>query len=289
MKQIKYFIQFIIIFFFFIIFKLLGIKISLLISSFLFKNIGPFFKSRSIIFSNLSIVFPNLTKEQKKKMINKMWADYGKIFAEYVFIKKFRTSSNYQKKITVENQELLEKIKIQNEPVIFISGHFNNFELMAMHIEKSGINLAAIYRPLNNKFLNPIMENIRKNYICKKQIKKGISGTKQLLKEFKNGTSIALMIDQRVSEGLRCNLFNREALTTTIPAQFIKKFGASVVPIYIERSRDNNFKLKILNEEKFSKNDTIEKITLKLNRILEKMIIARIQNNGFGHIIGGKL
>lgn len=274
MKQIKYFIQFIIIFFFFIIFKLLGIKISLLISSFLFKNIGPFFKSRSIIFSNLSIVFPNLTKEQKKKMINKMWADYGKIFAEYVFIKKFRTSSNYQKKITVENQELLEKIKIQNEPVIFISGHFNNFELMAMHIEKSGINLAAIYRPLNNKFLNPIMENIRKNYICKKQIKKGISGTKQLLKEFKNGTSIALMIDQRVSEGLRCNLFNREALTTTIPAQFIKKFGASVVPIYIERSRDNNFKLKILNEEKFSKNDTIEKITLKLNRILEKMIVA---------------
>ncbi len=274
MRQIKYFIQFIIIFFFFIIFKLLGIKISLLISSFLFKNIGPFFKSRSIIFSNLSIVFPNLTEEQKKKMVNKMWADYGKIFAEYVFIKKFRTSSNYQKKITVENQELLEKIKIQNEPVIFISGHFNNFELMAMHIEKSGINLAAIYRPLNNKFLNPIMENIRKNYICKKQIKKGISGTKQLLKEFKNGTSIALMIDQRVSEGLRCNLFNREALTTTIPAQFIKKFGASVVPIYIERSRDNNFKLKILNEEKFSKNDTIEKITLKLNRILEKMIVT---------------
>ena len=203
-----------------------------------------------------------------------MWSDYGKIFAEYIFIKKFRTSSDYQKKITVENQELLEKIKIQNEPVIFISGHFNNFELMAMHIEKSGINLAAIYRPLNNRFLNPIMENIRKNYICKKQIKKGISGTKQLLKEFKNGTSIALMIDQRVSEGLRCNLFNREALTTTIPAQFIKKFGASVVPIYIERSRDNNFKLKILNEEKFSKNDTIEKITLKLNRILEKMIVT---------------
>ena len=274
MKQIKYFIQFIIIFFFFIIFKLLGIKISLLVSSFLFRNIGPFFKSRSVILSNLSIVFPSLAEDQKKQIIDKMWSDYGKIFAEYVFIKKFRTSSDYQKKITVENQELLEKIKTQNEPVIFISGHFNNFELMAMHIEKSGINLAAIYRPLNNKFLNPIMENIRKNYICKKQIKKGISGTKQLLKEFKNGTSIALMIDQRVSEGLKCNLFKQKALTTTIPAQFIKKFGASVVPIYIERSIDNNFKLKILNEEKFSENDTIEKITLKLNRILEKMIVT---------------
>ena len=272
MKQIKYFIQFIIIFFFFIIFKLLGIKISLLVSSFLFRNIGPFFKSRSVIISNLSIVFPSLTKDQKKKIIDKMWSDYGKIFAEYVFIKKFRTSSDYQKKITVENQELLEKIKTQDEPVIFISGHFNNFELMAMHIEKSGINLAAIYRPLNNKFLNPIMENIRKNYICKKQIKKGISGTKELLKEFKNGTSIALMIDQRVSEGIKSDLFGKEALTTTIPAQFIKKFNVIVVPIYIERIDNDDFKLNIYENIQFSKEDSIASITLKLNKILEKMI-----------------
>ena len=106
---------------------------------------------------------------------------------------------------------------------------------MAMHIEKSGLDLAAIYRPLNNKFLNPIMENIRKKYICKKQIKKGISGTRLLLKYFKNGTSIALMIDQRVSQGIKSNFFNKKHLTTTIPAQFVKKFKCKVVPIYIER------------------------------------------------------
>ena len=274
MRQIKYFLQFFLISFLFLIFKLLGIKISLLISSFIFKNVGPLFKSKSVIESNLSIVFPKLTEDQKENIINKMWANYGKIFAEYVFLKKFRTAQNYQKKITIENQEVLEKIKIRNKPVIFISGHFNNFELMAMHIEKSGINLAAIYRPLNNKFLNPIMEKIRKKYICRKQIKKGISGTKELLKEFKNGTSIALMIDQRVSEGLKCSFFNKEALTTTIPAQFAKKFGASVVPIYIERSINDDFKLKILNEEKFSKEESIYKITLKLNKILEEMVVT---------------
>jgi len=116
------------------------------------------------------------------------------------------------------------------------------------------------------------MENIRKNYICKKQIQKGISGTKELLKEFKNGTSIALMIDQRVSEGIKCDFFGEEALTTTIPAQFVKKFDAEVVPIYIERSINDNFKIKIFDNIQFSKNDSIEKITLKLNKILEKMI-----------------
>ena len=202
-----------------------------------------------------------------------MWGNYGRIFAEYMYIKNFREGS-LSANIEISGQNFLNEIKNNNETVIFVSGHFNNFELMAMHIEKSGINLAAVYRPLNNKFLNPIMERIRKKYICKKQIKKGISGTKELLKEFKNGTSIALMIDQRVSEGLKCNFFNKEALTTTIPAQFIKKFGASVVPIYIERSINDDFKLKIQHEEQFSKEDSIIKITLKLNRILERMIIT---------------
>ena len=74
------------------------------------------------------------------------------------------------------------KLKKSNKPVIFISGHFSNFELMAMHIEKAGIELSAIYRPLNNIFLNKIMEKIRKKYICKNQIKKGIGGMRELIK-----------------------------------------------------------------------------------------------------------
>ena len=273
MKKIKYLLQFVIIIFLFFIFRILGLKISRFISSFIFKNFGPLFRSKKTSYKNLSLIFPNLDQKEKNKIIKKMWDNYGKIFCEYVFIKEFRTNSKFSKKIVVENQEILEKIKTKKDPVIFISGHFNNFELMAMHIEKSGINLAAVYRPLNNIFLNPTMERIRKKYICKKQIKKGISGTKELLKEFKLKTSIALMIDQRVSEGIECDLFKKKALTTTIPAQFIKKFNTSVVPIYIERKSCGDFKLKIYENIEFSKNDTIEEITLELNKILEKMIL----------------
>ena len=173
-------------------------------------------------------------------IINEMWENYGRILSEYVFIKDFRNSS-LENNFQVEGQEILEKISENKEPVIFVSGHFNNFELMAMHIEKSGVNLAAIYRPLNNKFLNLIMEKIRKKYICKNQIKKGISGTKELLSFFKNGSSIALMIDQRVSQGIKSKFFRQEAFTTTIPAQFVKKFNCKIVPIYIEREEDNKF------------------------------------------------
>ena len=269
MKNIKYFFQFLIIITLFLIYKTLGLKYSSILSAQIFKILGPLFRSSEISHKNLTTAFPELNKIQRNKILKKMWLNYGRIFAEYLFIKDIKSSNN----LIVENQEILEKIKKESKPVIFVSGHFNNFELMAMHIEKSGIDLAAIYRPLNNIFLNPIMEKIRKKYICKKQIKKGISGTKEMLQNFKNGSSIALMIDQRVSQGIRSNFFNKEALTTTIPAQFVKKFNTKVVPIYIERTKNNNFKLKIYKPLEFENNDSLEKITLDLNKILEKMII----------------
>ena len=135
-----------------------------------------------------------------------MWNNYGRIFAEYVFIKSFR-SGKLNTRISVQGQDILDKIKKNNQQVVFISGHFSNFELMAMHLEKTGIKLSAIYRPLNNIFLNIIMENIRKKYICKNQIKKGIGGIKKIIQLKKQNYSTALMIDQRVSEGIKSNFF----------------------------------------------------------------------------------
>jgi len=201
-----------------------------------------------------------------------MWANYGRILSEYLFIKNFR-NSKLKNFLNIEGQEILDEICHSNEQVVFISGHFNNFELMAMQIEKSGINLAAIYRPLNNIFLNKIMERIRKKYICKNQIKKGKSGTRELLESFKKKNSIALMIDQRVSEGISSNFFGKPALTTTIPAQLVKKFGCKVVPIYIERTNGFYFKMKINQPIKYNDTSSIEEITLDLNKRLEEMIL----------------
>ena len=272
MKYIKYFLQFLLISCLLIFFRIIGLKFSRIIASKLFSTFGPFFRSKKIIEQNISFAFNESDKEFKKVIINNMWKSYGKILAEYAFMKYFRKIKT-EKFLKIKGQEILEEIKHSKVPVIFVSGHFDNFELMAMHIEKSGVDLAAIYRPLNNNFLSPLMENIRKKYICNKQIKKGISGTKETLKYFKSGTSIALMIDQRVSQGIKSLLFKNAALTTTIPAQFVKKFNCKIVPIYIERKSDENFMLEIMQPINFDNDKTIENITLELNQLLEKMII----------------
>ena len=268
-KFIRYLIETLIIVMFFSIFKIVGIKISTFISGKIFTIIGPLFRSKNIVSKNLKKAFPNISDDEIKNHIHEMWNYYGKIFAEYPFLKNFR-NSNLRNNIEIDGKENLKEI--QNENVVFISGHFDNFELMAMSLEKEGINLAAVYRPLNNYFLNKIMEYLRKKYICKNQIKKGRTGVRNLLTLFKNGSSIALMIDQRVSEGLKLNFFQEKAYTTTIPAQFVKKFNCRVVPIYIDRIKEINFRLTISKPLKFEKNDSLEKISQDLNFWLERTI-----------------
>ena len=270
MKYIKYFLQFCFVVIFFSIFKILGPAVSSNLGGKLFEIIGPIFRSKSIIKKNLKIAMTNIGDEEITKISKLMWNNYGRVFAEYMFIKDFRFNK-LGSNIQVEGQDILENLKKNNHSAIFISGHFANFELMAMHIEKSGLDLCAIYRPLNNIFINKIMERIRKKYICKNQIKKGINGVRDSINYIKEGYSIALMIDQRVSEGEKLNFFNKPALTTTLPAQLAKKYNLPIIPVFIER-KNENFKIKFFKNinASYFKNKT--ELTVRLNEILENMI-----------------
>ena len=202
-----------------------------------------------------------------------MWSNYGKTFIEYIFLKNFKDNNLH---IKIKGEDILQKIINKNKPVIFVSGHFANFELMSMELTKKNIKLATIYRPLNNFFINPFMEHVRRKYVCKNQIKKGLPGVKVAINYIKNNFSVALMIDQRVSEGEKIPFFEHMALTTTLPAQLATKYKLDIVPIYIARDEKDNFEIEIydpiknLNEQ----SPETEKLdmTIKLNKVLERMI-----------------
>ena len=268
-KQIYYLIHAIFIYLFFFIGRILGIKISRKIFSFIFLKLGPLFKSKKIIKKNLKIYSNDISDFDEKRIINGMWKNFGMTFIEYIHLDKLRRFST----IEINGEKNLENLIRLNKPVIFVSGHFSNFELMSMAITKKQIPLATIYRPLNNLFLNPFMEHLRKTFICKNQIKKGINGVRDAIEFIKKNHSIALMIDQRVSEGEKINFFGKPAFTTTLPAQLSLKYDIGIIPVFIERINDERFKIQF-HEEINPKNfkNKIE-LTKKLNEILEKMII----------------
>ena len=269
-KIIKYFFESIFIYLFFFIIKIIGLFLSRKLFSFIFKIVGPMIKTKKIIKKNLLKFSKSLSNDERDQIISNMWSNYGMTFVEYIYLKRFKKETSH---IKIIGGEILDQISQSGKPVIFISGHFANFELMSMEITKKKIKLATIYRPLNNFFLNPFMEFLRKKYICKNQIKKGRKGVKESIDYIRKNNSLAVMIDQRVSEGEKINFFNEEALTSTLPAQLAFKFNLDIVPIFIERKLDNSFVMQVyepINTKKF-KNKL--KLSKQLNQILEGMIL----------------
>ena len=277
MKIIKYFFEFVTIISLFCIFKIIGLKNASNLGSVLGRFIGPLFRSKHITKQNIKIGLGELDQKKETEIINSMWSNIGRTFAEYPFLKDFKFNKINFDHIKINGTKYLDEIKKNNEPTIFYSCHFANFELMAMELDKFGIKCAAIYRPLNNFFLNPLMEYLRMKYICPNQIPKGRMGMREIISKVKDGYSIALMVDQRVSEGPRTPFFNKPAHTTTIPAQLALKYNCKLVPISLERKEGPNFEMTIHEPYKIEKTGNDEEdtknITLKINQILEKMIV----------------
>ena len=274
MKIFKYLIEALLIYTFFIIIKVLRINFSRKLFSYIFNKIGPLIKSKEVIEENLERILGSLDHDNKHKIISKMWSNYSSTFVEYLFLNNFKKNSQH---ITIKGEEILNKIIQANKPVIFISGHFANFELMSMELTKRKIKLATIYRPLNNFFLNPFMEYVRRKYICRNQIKKGIAGIRDAVEYIKDNHCVALMVDQRVSEGKKLSFFNKNALTTTLPAQLALRYKCDIVPIYIFRKPNDYFEMEVFEPiSVLSKSETeIDKleISLKINKLIEQMVL----------------
>ena len=268
-KVINYFVQSILIYLFFIFGRIMGLNLARNFFSYLFEKIGPIFKSKKIILDNLQKI-SNFKKVDNDKIISSMWKNYGMTFIEYIFLDIFVKNSNH---IEIIGENNLNKIIEINKPVIFVSGHFANYELMSMEITKKKIKLATIYRPLNNFFLNPFMEFLRKKFVCKNQIRKGLNGVRDSIKFIKKGYSVALMIDQRVSEGEKIDFFGDPAFTTTLPAQLAIKHNLFIVPVFIERIDKKKFKIEFKDFVDPSKYNNKIQLSKKLNQILEQMII----------------
>ena len=271
-KKFFHLIQSVIIYLFYLFSKVIGLKLSRIFFSFIFEKFGNLFRSKKIILDNLDRIKPGLSKLEKKIIINKMWSNYGKTFIEYIYLRSFKNKSDH---IIIKNREAIDEIVEKNKPVIFVSGHFANYELMSMELTRANIKLATIYRPLNNIFLNPFMEYIRKTFVCKNQIKKGLNGVKESLEYMKKGYSVALMVDQRVSEGPRTSFFNGKAHTTTLPAQLSYRFDCDIVPIYISRDKNDRFEMEILDPIYILENEKKDKelITKKINQTIEKLVL----------------
>ncbi len=272
MKIIRYFLEFILVIFFFLIFKIIGLKLSSKLGEIIGRYFGPLFRKKAIAKKNILIAFPNINETSIDQIIDDMWRNIGSIFGEYIHINKFSILDEEKNKIVFTNKSNLQILKNNKKPIVFFSGHFANFELMAKCLRELEFNIGAIYRPLNNIFLNPIMEFIRKKYICSIQIEKGSAGTKKLIKHISTNNPLALMIDQRLSSSIRVPFFNQPATTTTTPAQLSIKYDALLVPVFLKRLKKTKYEFFIEEPLVVKKTNNYEKDIFNITEIMNKKI-----------------
>ena len=277
MKIIRYFVEFIIVVIFFTIFKIIGPKLSSNLGGCIGKYFGPFLRKKEIIKKNIFFAFPNISEKEMNKLINKMWENIGRVFAEYAHLNKFSIYDKKKIKINFTNKINIEKLKNYNKPIVFFSGHFSNFELMGVCLKELNFNIGVIYRPLNNIFVNPIWELIKINS-SSTLIEKGPKGSKKLIKHIKQNNSLGLLVDQRLSSSIHVPFFGRLATTTTTPAKLAIKHDALLVPMFIKRVNEIEFEFFIYEPIVINKTNNYKKdifnIAKSMNKKIEEFIIS---------------
>ena len=276
---IRYLIEFFLFKIFFIVLSLFSRKIAKIIFSYSFMFLGRLSKYNKIAKNNCKIVFSEISDKEITKIINDSWKNLGKNLYELNNLKKLIDDKNA---IKILGLEKLKKIKKENSPVIFFSIHSGNWEICVPILDKSGFNIGAIYRHINNVFFDRYIFKKRTDSLKTKNsfyTPKGKLSAKEILEGVINNKNIFLLVDQKDSAGTLINFFGRKVKTQTGFLKIARKYNLKIIPMRNIRLPDNT--LQITFEEPLDhSNDNIsdDKKMLEINAIVERWIRESPEN-----------
>ena len=273
LKFIRYSIEMQFLLFFYVFCKLLRIDKSSKSIGFVAEKIGPLLGISKRADKNLKKAFQNLNFEERKRIIEKMWNNLGRTSAEFFNIK---TLIKDEDRIKIKGKNVIEKYK--NQGVIYVSGHLANWEFIPIAIMRKDKKVAAVFRESNNFLFNNWMIKQRK-LITKNQFPKGISGTKEILNFLKNKGSVAMLVDQKLSNGVKAKFFKMNAMTASVPATLALKYRYPIVPLNVRRIKNVTFEIEFFPSIEINESGNLEEdilnFTNKINQFLEEKIIEK--------------
>ena len=270
---IRYFIEFFLYKIVFVILNLFSKKFSKNIFSYSFMLLGRLSNYNKIAKNNCKIVFSDFSDKEITKIINNSWKNLGKNLYELNNLKKLIDDKNA---IKILGLEKLKKIKKENSPVIFFSIHSGNWEICVPILDKSGFNIGAIYRHINNVFFDRYIFKKRTDSLKTKNsfyTPKGKLSAKEILEGVINNKNIFLLVDQKDSAGTLINFFGRKVKTQTGFLKIARKYNLKIIPMRNIRLPDNTLRITFEKPLEHS-NDKISdaKKMLEINEIGERCI-----------------
>lgn len=226
---------------------------------------------------NLRIAFPDAGDCEIKRLLRAQWTELGRSLTEFVIVDRIVADTS---RLEIEGLERLHAIAASGRPVVFISGHFSNFELMAAAIVRAGVKVQVTYRAMNNPYVDERVRRVRYRYGVRLFAPKGLDGARELMRALERGESVALMNDQKFNGGIATPLFGVMAHTAPGPSTFALRFGVPLQPLSVQRVGDAaRFKVivhdPIVLEATGDKAADLEAGVRRINAFIEDRVRAR--------------
>lgn len=222
--------------------RALGLDRASALGGWLLKTLGPLTGTQKTVMRNLRIAFPEMSDGDRERLASDQWEQTGRTFAELTMMDRLTPASG---RIEIVGAERFEAIRASGKPVVFVSGHIANFELMASAILSAGIPCQITYRPTNNPYVDAIIRKNRARYGVKLFAPKGGDGAKELLAGLQRGESVALMNDQKFSEGPEVIFFGQPVNAAPGPTRLAMRFGTVLQPLSVVRLDGARFRLTV--------------------------------------------
>ena len=264
-KKLRYLLEALFIYSFYLTFKILGMKLSSQIGGSILKFFSKFKQENNIAIQNISMCLPQLSDNQRKDIIRNTWKHFGSVIGE---IPHWHT---------ISRKEFFQRVEIKQEEnipftrAIIVSGHIGNWELISRIAKEYNIKLNILYRASNNPYVDYLINKIRKSHKVI-LILKGDMEVRKIINALNNNEVVGMMIDQRIDDGINTPFFSKNAMTTPLPANIAMKYKVPIIPINTISVGSSKYIIEFHKPLKIDKNSTKYTITKEINLIIEKWI-----------------
>ena len=256
--------------------RLMGVDRASDFGGWLGRTFGPMSGAHKVAERNFKLAFPEKDAAWRAAMLVEQWDGLGRSFAEFPLMDKILPSTG---RVEVVNKERLSEIAEKKIPVVFVSGHLSNWEVMPAAIVDSGVVCEMTYRAANNPYVDKRIRDSRFRYGVRLFAPKGGDGSREMLRGMMEGRSVALMNDQKFNGGVAAPFFGHDARTAPAPTRMAIRFGTVLQPMSVQRLKGARFRAvvhePIVPPNTGDRKADIEEGVRMINAFLEERIRER--------------
>lgn len=268
MKILRYYIEAFFAIIAYLLFRALPLSSASAFGGKVAQYIGPKTKVHQVAWRNLSDAMPELTTEEKNAVTARMWDNLGRVFCEYPHLAHPAMRRCIR---NISGLEYVETARSSGRPVLLISGHLGNWELLPVVADMQGMTLHLLYRPANNPVVDRLVAFIRRPY-SRGLYAKGMASARGITRAMRRSEPVAMLVDQKTNDGIAVPLFGRDAMTTDAVAHFVQRYNALILPVCCRRTTGAQFDITIEPPMSFAHPDDRLAVMTEVNTLIERWI-----------------